>query len=160
MHRNLLSKQYFVHGTSDSKPVSAGRLLLLPLQLRLGCCNVDCIRLQIKYNITIVFFCIPVSLINAADNVQVQALGGEAAPADYRHRWQAGVRCSRQFRRQVSPWTSRHLATFVLRSWPGGGSWGGRSSTGGPRTGGSAAPSPASARVARSRTWLLRAVPG
>ena len=31
--------------------------------------------------------------------------------------------------------------------------FGARSSTGGPRTGGSAAPSPASARAARSRTW-------
>ena len=28
-------------------------LLLLPLQLRLGCCNVNCIPLQIKYNFTI-----------------------------------------------------------------------------------------------------------
>ena len=29
-------------------------LLQLPLQLLIGCCNVDCIPLQIKYNITIV----------------------------------------------------------------------------------------------------------
>ena len=36
--------------------------------LWLGCRDVDCILLQIKYNITIIS-CIPVSLINAADSV-------------------------------------------------------------------------------------------
>ena len=48
--------------------------LLLPLLLLLGCRNVDCILLQIKYNITIVISCIPVSLINAAENLKVKAL--------------------------------------------------------------------------------------
>ena len=49
-----------------------------------------------------------------------------------------------RFRWQVSRWTRawRRRATFERRSW------GARSSTGGPRTGGSAAPSPASARGA------------
>ena len=53
----------------------------------------------------------------------------------------------RRSRRQVSPWTSRHLATFVRRTWEG------RSSAGDLRTVSSAEPSPACACVARSRTW-------
>ena len=58
------------HGTSDSKPMSAATASAAAARLP------QCRRipLQIEYNITIVIFCIPVSLINAADNVQVRAL--------------------------------------------------------------------------------------
>ena len=81
MHRDLLSKKGFVHGsydgTSDSKPMSAASASAAVARLQQYRLHPSSNKIQYQDRN---LFCIPVSLINAADNVHCANAGAPRWP--------------------------------------------------------------------------------